>query len=333
MKPIGLGIIGCGIAARELHRPALGQMRDRFSIAAVCNHTEPKARSFSELTGGTPWMLDYHELLAHPGVEAVAIALPYHLNLEVTRAALEAGKHVIVEKPLALDLNEADAMVTLANAHPDLVTLVAENFRYRPLYRRAAELVASGELGDPYFLTWDYFFFVDPEENQYAQTPWRMDQRYGGGFIVDAGVHSVAAIRDIAGDFTAVQGLVTGVTPALGRLDTLSLQFETTRGIRGVLNLFYSVKGHRANTMRIFGDRATVIVERHHLVVEREHRDPVREEYPDDMGYAGEYDNFHDAIRKGSPVISTFEKAGEDLRSILGGLEAAEKGKRLVMGR
>jgi len=63
MNPIKLGIIGCGIAARELHFPALQKLQDKFSITVVCNHSEPKAKSFAEMAGGVPFVLDYQELL------------------------------------------------------------------------------------------------------------------------------------------------------------------------------------------------------------------------------------------------------------------------------
>ena len=99
--PIKLGIIGCGIAAKKLHYPALKKLKDRFTITAVCNHTEKKAKEFSQMVGGVPYTLDYRELLAMEDVEAVAIVLPIHLNRLVIADALKAGKHVIAEKPIA----------------------------------------------------------------------------------------------------------------------------------------------------------------------------------------------------------------------------------------
>jgi len=326
MKPVGLGFIGCGIAARELHWPALSRMEDKFRIVAVCNHTEPKARDFAAMVGGVPYVLDYRELLDNPGVEAVAVALPFHLNLEVTRAALERGRHVLVEKPLALNPGQAKEMAALAENHPGLVTMVAENFRYRPLYRRVRELLDGGAVGTPYFVIWNYFFFVDPEKNQYAQTPWRKEERYPGGFIVDAGVHSIAALRGFLGEILRGRGMTCGVTPQLGRLDTFSFQFETAGGVQGILNLFYSVKGLRANAIHLFGDGGTIVVERDHLVLKREEMPDVREDHPDDMGYTAEYRNFFDAIRSGAEVISTFAEARTDLEIIMRGLEAAERG-------
>ncbi len=134
MKQVRLGIIGCGIAARELHWPALKEMKDRFEITLVCNHTKSKAQSFSEMIGGTPYVTDYHEILINDDVDAVSIILPFELNLQVSEDALEAGKHVMVEKPLAGNLIDAKAMLGLDRKYRNRVMMVAENFRYRPLY-------------------------------------------------------------------------------------------------------------------------------------------------------------------------------------------------------
>ena len=112
MNKIKLGIIGCGIATKELHWPALQKLKDKFEITMVCNHTEPKAKDFARIVGGVPYVLDYRELLQNSNVEAVDIILPIHLNYQVTKDALEAGKHVIVEKPIAANLEQAKEMLT-----------------------------------------------------------------------------------------------------------------------------------------------------------------------------------------------------------------------------
>jgi len=78
-----------------------------FTITMVCNHTAPKAESFARMVGDVPYVLDYQEILQHPEVEAVDIVLPIPLNYQVTMDALNAGKHVIVEKPLAAHSRKA----------------------------------------------------------------------------------------------------------------------------------------------------------------------------------------------------------------------------------
>ncbi|KNY28711.1 Gfo/Idh/MocA family protein [Pseudobacteroides cellulosolvens] len=112
MKPVKLGILGCGIAAKDLHWPALKQMKEKFEIVTVCNHTEEKAKEFAQMVGNVPYLTDYKQILANPEIEAVSILLPIHLNHQVTKEALEAGKHVIVEKPIAANMKEAEDMLS-----------------------------------------------------------------------------------------------------------------------------------------------------------------------------------------------------------------------------
>jgi predicted dehydrogenase len=148
MKPVKLAIIGTGIAAKELHLPALMKLKDKYEIVAVCNHTEQKAREFSRLVNNVPFTLNYRDILSSSAVEAVDIALPIHLNFRVVKDALEAGKHVIVEKPIAGNLFDAELMTTFPDRY-DSVMLVAENFRYNPVFIRARQIIASGEIGKP----------------------------------------------------------------------------------------------------------------------------------------------------------------------------------------
>ena len=131
MEKIKIGIIGCGIAARDLHLPALNRLKDKFEITAVCNHTIDKAKSFSDLVGGVPYFKDYHDLLNRQDVDAVDVVLPIGLNPKVTHDALRAGKHIMVEKPLAANLEDARKMLDLEKQYPQ-TTMVAENYRYRP---------------------------------------------------------------------------------------------------------------------------------------------------------------------------------------------------------
>ena len=88
-RKIKLGIIGTGLAAKNLHLPALQKLKDNFEITAVCNHTEKKAREFSELIGGVKYYLDHKELLKDKNVEAVDITLPIDLNYKVTIGFIE----------------------------------------------------------------------------------------------------------------------------------------------------------------------------------------------------------------------------------------------------
>ncbi|HEX9974226.1 MAG TPA: Gfo/Idh/MocA family oxidoreductase, partial [bacterium] len=268
MQPIKLGIIGCGIAARELHFPALQRLKDKFGITVVCNHTEPKAKSFAEMAGGVPYVLDYRELLKRPDVEAVDIVLPIHLNYQATKDALETGKHVIVEKPLAANLTQANKMLTFEKRFSQ-VKMVAENFRYRTTFHRMKEILEAGEIGKPYSVFWNVFYYVDLQ-SKYAKTQWRIHHQYPGGFITDGGVHNIAVVRYLFGEITSGCAFTKSVNPAIGKLDTMSFQFSTERRVDGVFNAFFSSNGYSENRIIILGRGGSLVIENNSITIKKQ---------------------------------------------------------------
>ena len=334
MHPVKLGIIGCGIAASELHWPALKDMTDTVGITAVCNHTEPKAKSFAELAGGVPYVLDYQELLDRDDVEAVSIILPFELNRSVTMDVLNAGKHVMVEKPLAGNLDDARKMLGFEEQYPKLVMMVAENYRYRPLFLRVREILDEGAIGGPYAAVWNFFTDVGSGANvQYLSTRWRIEHTYRGGFLTDGGVHIIAVLRDLFGGFSSVTATTGCVNPGAGKVDTMSARFTMAGGFICSLNQFYSSRGLRVNAFHIFGDAGTLVVDVYGntITLKKEGADDHVETPDPERGYAGEYRDFHRAIRTGSPAASTFREAFYDLQGILGALESAELGKEIQL--
>jgi len=326
MNPIKLGIIGCGIAARELHLPALKKITDKFEITVVCNHTEPKAKSFAELAGRVPYVLDYHELLQRPEVEAVDIVLPIHLNYQVTRDTLEAGKHVIVEKPLAANLSEAKEMLIFETRFSQ-VKMVAENFRYRTTFYRVKEILEAGKIGKPYSVFWNVFYYVDLQ-SKYARTQWRIHHQYPGGFITDGGVHNIAVIRYLFGDIISGCAFTKSINPEIGKLDTMSFQFSTESDVDGVLNVFFSSYGYSENQIIILGYKGSLVIENNSITIKKHGKTDQTESVEDDGGYQGQFEDFYEAIRNNKPVKSSFLEAYQDFVTILKALESAEKGQK-----
>lgn len=325
MRRVQLGIIGCGIAARELHLPALRKLTKKFRIAAVCNHTEPKAKSFSRLTGGVPYTLNYRDLLAMTEVEAVDIALPIDLNCRVVLDSLKAGKHVIVEKPIAAQLPEARAMVGFQRRFPN-VMMVAENYRYRSIFRKAQEAIQRGVIGRVYGCLWNAFSLMTVD-NKYAQTRWRRHHTYPGGFITDAGVHNIAALRMLFGELSVTGAFAGSVNPKIGTIDYLSMQYTCRGGVRGVLNLFFSANGIGENTLTIFGSTGSLVLTGGKLMVKRQGGKDRLIPVQDDSGFEAEFEDFHKAIITDASVVSTLTEGYRDFKTILDALRIARKGE------
>lgn len=323
---IKLGIIGCGIAATDLHWPFLQKLTDKFKITLVCNHTEPKAKRFSEMTGAD-YVLDYQELLASDKVEAVLILLPIEHNYTVTKAALKAGKHVIVEKPLAVNMEEAAAMVQLPEQYPDLKMMVAENHVYRQVYQYALEQLQSGVIGEAYSAFWDIFYAIAPDD-KFAATSWRKNHKYQGGFITDGGIHHVSNVRQFFGNISIESSFTKTINPKLGEIDTLSFMFKSeNKSVDGVMNIFFSPRDYDAERILILGRKGSIIIEDGETVSVKSEGKIIAEKHfekADDIGYREEMEDFHHAITSNSPVSYPFVEGYHDLRTVLEAINFGE---------
>ncbi len=326
---VKLGIIGTGIAARDLHLPALEKLKDKFEIVCVCNHTEKKAKEFSKLVGGVPYYLSYKDLLSNSEVEAVDIILPIHLNFSVTKDSLEAGKHVIVEKPIASNVFDAELMTSFEDRY-DRVMMVAENYRYNPVFKRVKTLIEESKIGKPYSVFWNIFNTMDTS-NKYGKTQWRLDHQYPGGFVTDAGVHQIAVLRDIFGDFESGVAFTRSVNPRIGKVDSMSFQFTTRSGVNGVFNTYFSVNGLNGNQLSILGEKGTIQVQGNKITLTHSGKPDMEETIETDWGYRAEFEDFYDAIMNGKEPVSTFYEAYKDFQTIVSALNSAKKWPELAL--
>ncbi len=140
MTPLRVGIVGCGEAAQVLHLPALAELPELFRVTALCDLSRQVAGEVAEGLPGAAACLDYRDLAARPDVDAVLVANPHVLHAEVALAALAAGKHVLVEKPLCVSLVELDALDGMAR-RTGLVVQVGYMRRYADAFLQAAAQV------------------------------------------------------------------------------------------------------------------------------------------------------------------------------------------------
>lgn len=325
-RKIKLGIIGTGLAARILHLPALKELTNKFEITAVCNHTEKKAREFAELVGGVKYFLDYKDMLDDKEVEAVDITMPIDLNYKVTMDSLKAGKHVFLEKPLAGSMNEARKLLNLKLKYKKQVMILAENFRYRKVYNTIYNLLKKKSIGNVYAAQWNVFYNVSADKD-YGATKWRQKHKYVGGFMLDAGVHNIAALRMLFGDVKSVTAFADSINPYIGKPDTMSVQLRFRSGINIVYNLFFTVKNHWENKLLIFGDKGTLEANDDKIALKFNDSSPEVFYCADQGGYDLEFLDFYGAIVNGSKVKSTFYEGYKDMQVVFSALKAADTNK------
>ncbi len=319
MKKVNLGIIGCGIAANEIHYPALQKLQDKFEIGMVCNHTEPKAKKFAHKVGDVPYVLEYQKLLNNSNIDAVVITLPIELNRQVAFDAIAAGKHVMVEKPVAKNIEEAEQMVEL-ESETSLVTMTAENYRYRPVYQKAKQIINEKIIGRISVVMWNIYFLMDIN-NKFARTKWRINHQYPGGFITDGGVHNIAALREIFGYVQPITGLTKSINPKLGQIDTFSGQFKLGESSLGLLNMSYSTPDYNRNELIIYGEKGSIVIDDNHLELKKNGNSELEIDFEDDYGYRREYEDFYDAIIADKGVRSTFLEGKRDLEVLIKALK------------
>jgi predicted dehydrogenase len=190
-RPLQWGILGPGRIAPRIVRAL--DANPRGELRAVAGRNEERARAFAATYGAAVTHPTFDALLADPLIDAVYIALPNGLHAEWTIRALDAGKHVLCEKPLALSVAEVDGIVAAAERNG---RIAAEAFMYlhHPQILRALELIRSGALGTVQLISGAFSFLLD-----YPNDP-RIDPDQGGGSLWDVGCYPVSVSRRIAGE-------------------------------------------------------------------------------------------------------------------------------------
>lgn len=165
---------------------------DKLDVAAICSRDAARAAEAAKAHGIARSYGSYEELLADPEIDAIYNPLPNHLHVPWTIKAMEAGKHVLCEKPIALDAEEAKALI---EARERTGKLVAEAFmvRHHPQWKRAVEIVKSGALGDVRAIHTIFSYYLDDPQNV------RNMADIGGGGLYDVGCYAINTSRLLFG--------------------------------------------------------------------------------------------------------------------------------------
>ena len=199
VQSINVGIIGMGRSGWELHAAWLSK-DPAFRLVAVCDQSPTRRAEAARTFSARPYQ-DASDLIADPAVQLVVVASPSNLHATLAIAALEAGKHVVVEKPMAITLAEADDMAAVAVRCGRVLT-VFHNRRWDRDYQMVKKLVADGMLGK--LLTLDSRVMTyGPEWTTYGvpefNPQWRIQKAWGGGFLADWGPHMVYQALELVG--------------------------------------------------------------------------------------------------------------------------------------
>jgi predicted dehydrogenase len=218
-NPLRIGILGAArIAPMALVRPARGIAEVR--VAAVAARDPERARRFAARHGIPQVHASYRDLLADPDLDAIYNPLPNALHCEWTLRALDAGKHVLCEKPMASNAEEAERMAEAAEKSGRIL-VEAFHYRYHPLATRLKELVESGELGELRHLEASLCIpMILPGDIRY-----RLD--LSGGALMDTGCYALNLVRYLAGSEPEIVSAWARLSsPQVDRCMQASLRFE-----------------------------------------------------------------------------------------------------------
>lgn len=215
MDTTGIGIIGCGRIS-DLH--AAGYLSSSLAkIVAVCDSDPGLAAARAESWGADAWYTDYRELLMDPAVDAVDIITPQRTHETIAIAAMVAGKHVSLQKPMTVDLQSADRIVAAAKSAREssgLIFRLFENYLFYPPLRKAKNLIDEGAIGDP---TTMRIKFISGSSGGWevpgTSWAWRAEEhRQGfGRQTFDHGHHMWSVARYFMGDIEKVTAWIDSV--------------------------------------------------------------------------------------------------------------------------
>ncbi|KAF2200368.1 NAD(P)-binding protein [Delitschia confertaspora ATCC 74209] len=334
---IGIALIGSGIFAKEEHLPAIQATGGLLSLKAIYSRSLKSAQSLSEgLSDVELYSEDregygFDELLKREDVKGVVMALPIPVQPDYIKRALSAGKHVLAEKPISKDVKTATELLnwynsTIKTSSSAPTFTIAENFRYLDSFVYASSQVA--QLGRVLQFRTRVSSLVQPG-GKYYETSWRKTPEYQGGFLLDGGVHFVAATRLMLGEANApisTSAFSTQLQPHLPPVDTLDATFRLKSGGSGTMSLSFGTS-FSGSEYAVACEGGTVWVSRGKVVVTKEGKEEVREFAEEGNGVKQEIRAWGESLERGQAnERQSPEEALVDLKLIEAMLTSGEKG-------
>jgi predicted dehydrogenase len=318
MKTVRLGIIGMGNMGKFHADYLLANKVSRAELTAVCSTSPAKLEKYKALK----IFDDGEKLIRSDAVDAVVIATPHYQHTSLGIAAFEAGRHVMVEKPISAHKADAERLIAARKKHPKLIFAAMFQFRTEPRYLEMQKLIQRGELGQVVRVNWvitDWY----RTEAYYASGGWRATWKgEGGGVLLNQCLHQLDTLQWLVGMPARVRGFCQ-----IGRYhnieveDNVSIFMEWSSGATGV---FVSSTGETPGTNRfeMAGTRGKVVLENNKLTFTRNDADMIEFSRSAKTGFdkpavssqeipfgnaaaphAALMQNFVDAILDGKPLL------------------------------
>jgi xylose dehydrogenase (NAD/NADP) len=327
MAPLRWGLLGTA----RINASVVGPLRalPRHELVAVASRSAEQARAYAAQWSIPQWFGRYEDLLAAPDVDVVYVPVPNGLHAAWTIAAARAGKHVLCEKPLAIDVEEVDAIAAAAR---EAGVVVAEAFMYRhhPQTDRVRALIAAGAVGRVKVVRGAFTFWLSRERDV------RLDPALGGGSLWDVGCYPVSFARAVLGEEPA-EALGTSERGPTGVDLSFAGQLRFPSG--AVLQFDCGFRAHFSAWIEVVGTDAILSVptpfkpgaaER----VSLRRGDAIQEIEVEGQGlYTGELEDLADAVQLGRPPRIGLADSRANVAAILALYESARAGRIVPVER
>jgi myo-inositol 2-dehydrogenase/D-chiro-inositol 1-dehydrogenase len=348
-RPLTVGLIGCGRAAETLHLPVLERTREVQVVAATDTDAE-RARRVAKRFGIPRVYADLGSLLEDSGIAAVAICVPVQFHVQTALAALDAGKHVFIEKPLALDLDEVDQLVARV-VKVERKVMVGFNLRWHRLVRAARRAVSANAMGRVVVIATTNTTGL---HHRYAMPAWRDRRIVGGGVLIEVAVHHFDLLRFLTG--AEVDQVFAFIRSERSDDEAATVALQLSNGV--IASLAFADRSYDINEIEVYGEAGRLQLDVYRpdgLSVARVLRTPgtvpprsgpvrttlagvprpgplARKRGDVVASYQAEWRHFADCVRRDQPTECTLEDGRRTLEVMLAALASAERGRPVRVG-
>jgi len=307
----------------------------RGELTAVASRSASRAREYAVSWKIPLWYGSYEEMLSSGEIDAVYLSLPNHLHAEWTVRALEAGLHVLCEKPLALTVKEVDAV---ADASRRTGKLAAEAFMYRhhPQTKLIGEWIREGRLGEIIQLRGVFDFYLGDQQRQPENLNIRLRPEYGGGSLWDVGVYPLSMAQYLMGGpptwvFGKGQRGGTGVDESFSGI----LGFGSNGESGPTAQISCSFRAPFRTSFEISGTEGHLVINRPFTNLDRSQKilhtpkggKPQKIKAPKKSLYLGEVEDFHRAVLESQTPALSLEESRNHIRTALTLYQSAKEGR------
>ncbi|MFC5648202.1 Gfo/Idh/MocA family protein [Paenibacillus solisilvae] len=248
------GLIGCGAIA-DFHMKSLREI-DCARLVCVSSRNENSAKEAGEREGAD-WVTDYKELLARPDIDIVCVTTSSGSHGAIGAEVLKAGKHLLMEKPIAMTVEEAETLLRLAEENGRLLSVISPR-RFEESLQLAKRAVTEGRIGKLLLIEAQTPFFRN--QAYYDSADWRGTIAEDGGALMNQGIHQIDLLLWLGGPVRSVCGRIATQTHRMEAEDIGAAIVNFENGAMGTIMASTSIRPGFPASIKIFGEEGTIII-------------------------------------------------------------------------